>query len=578
MRKEEILLTDMSRCRPAEALSPRARRGHWQLVAYEAEEVSGTMVLARPETAAPEITLPLNTQGWHAIYLGLMGQTWAGSPLLKVKLSNDPCFICVETEADFRHLEEGFWKIADLTDQDMVIAQQTSGEWSAGLAYVRLVPLTEEEVKRYRNRSGSRRLIAMNDAFSFYFFKGACSAQDIREEVEPYRDTDFGKIFWETWVGGHSNYPAKVGTLWGQGAEDFPSPGYRRVAECMREMSEKGIDSLQVALDHAHEIGMEFFASIRFLFGMCPPAEVFEDPFFRDHPEFRCRDYDGTEISHPSFAFPEVRRYVLSLLEDVARYDIDGVNLIFPRGMPYVLYEKPLIEEFRRQMGIDPTTLGEKDPRWQWYERVAMPTFWFGDRPAMEKIAERRVTRLDELSHPVQDWLRWRAHALTEFMRGLHGLLKQMGKGQKVSAVVFANEADNLFYGLDVESWVKERLVDIIIPYPWPEYFELDMDFFRRITKGSGCEIYPNMMPRRMEPREYLRKALSYYEQGAEGLAFWDTNVRHPLLNQWQAVRELGHREELQKWLETERFPRKFLLLRRLGDYTVDRYHPGSGG
>ena len=38
------------------------------------------------------------------------------------------------------------------------------------------------------------------------------------------------------------------------------------------------------------------------------------------------------------------------------------------------------------------------------------------------------------------------------------------------------------------------------------------------------------------------------------------------------------HREQLKEWLAGGRFPRKSLLLRRLGGYTVDRYHPGSGG
>jgi hypothetical protein len=414
----------------------------------------------------------------------------------------------------------------------------------------------------------------LHDAFGY-----SQSAQDIHEEIEPYRDTDFGKIFWETWQGDAPNYPANVGgAFFGQGAEDFTSPVYRRIAECMQEIRRQGLDSLRIALEYAHGIGLEFYASIRFLFGMCPPAEMFEGPFLQAHPELLCRDYDGTEVSHPSFAFPEVRRYVLSLLADTARYDIDGLNLIFLRGQPYVLYEKPLVEAFQQQTGIDPTTLGEKDPRWKWYEQEAMPTFWYGDRPAMEEIARRRVTRLDELSDGVQRWLRYRAEPLTEFMRGLRKLVEDAGKGRRVSATVFANEADNLFYGLDVERWVAEGLVDLLIPYPWPEYFELDMGFFKRITRDNACEMYPNLVPRQMRPEEYVEKALRHYEAGANGLAFWDALGRTFLLNQWQAARELGHQEQLRDWLTAGRFPRRFLLLRRLGRYTMDRYYPGSGG
>ena len=69
--RQEILLTDMSRCSPTKALSEKARRGHWQLVDYKTDEVSGTMVMARPETGAPELTLPLNAEGWYAIHLGV---------------------------------------------------------------------------------------------------------------------------------------------------------------------------------------------------------------------------------------------------------------------------------------------------------------------------------------------------------------------------------------------------------------------------------------------------------------------------------------------------------------------------
>jgi hypothetical protein len=434
-------------------------------------------------------------------------------------------------------------------------------------------------VERHQDRSDSGRLIAFNDA-GFCFQKGACSVQDIQEEIEPYRDTDFGKVFWQIWMGDTSQYLAKVGALFGEGLEDFGEPGARRMAACMQEVRNLGLDPLEVALEHAHGMGLELYATMRMgLFGMHPPAEAFEGPFFRDHPEFRCRDYDGTEVSHLSYAFPEVRQYVLSLLGDAATHDVDGIGLILVRGEPYVLYESPLVEAFQRDTGIDPVALGKTDPRWQWVEHVAVPGFMFGGRATKEDLVRQRCARLDELSPPAQAWLRFRAGALTAFMRDLRGLLQQMGKGQRISAVVFGNEADNLFFGLDVEDWVRQGLVDSLIPYPWPEDLpELDLEFFSRVTEGSGCEVFPNVMPRRMHPREYLQRALHYYEHGADGLAFWDANARHPLLSQWQAVRELGHKEELVEWLETERFPGRYLQLKRLGGYIVDRYHPDSGG
>lgn len=584
MHKHEVLLTDMSRCQPGEALSSDARHGHWQLVPFETDEVSGTMVWARPETEAPEITLPLGVRGWHAIYLGFAGWTWAGNPRLGVKLSGDPCMVQVESDTDLRYLEEGFWKIADLTGQDLVIAQQTRAEARpASLAYVRLVALGEDAVRRYKDRSGSRRLIAMRDGHGF-----SRSAEEIRGEIEPYRDTDFGKLFLETWHGDRSNYPAEVGVPFGQDVEDFPKPIYRVMAECAQGMREQGVDTLRVSLDHAHEMGLELYAGMRMgFFGVCPPAQMLESPFFREHAELRCRDWDDTQVSHLSYAFPEVRQYVLGLLGDVARYDIDGVNLIFRRGQPYVLYEKPLVDGFKKRAGIDPRKLGEKDERWRWYEREFIPkALWCVSTsfyPPGEELFKQRCTHADELSLPVQNWLRYRAERVTEFLRRLRELLMRIGRGQKVSAVVFGNEADNLFWGLDVEAWVKEGLVDILIPYDspdwlWPELSRNDMRFFESMTEGSGCKVYPNVMPRRMGAEEYLKKAANAYKEGADGLAFWDASARHTLLSQWRAIRDLGHKAELAEWLETGRLAPKLVQLKRLGGYTVDRYHPASGG
>ena len=88
-----IYLSDMSRCGPAAALSPRHTRYHWQTVSYQADGVSGTLLFAGPETEAPPVTLPVDATGWHAIFVGLWSN-WTES-LLKVKLTDDRAFVSV---------------------------------------------------------------------------------------------------------------------------------------------------------------------------------------------------------------------------------------------------------------------------------------------------------------------------------------------------------------------------------------------------------------------------------------------------------------------------------------------------
>ena len=65
MSKSEMILSDMSQCQPGSALSERPQKGHWHLVDYDAGEVAGKMVFAQPLYETPEITLPLNVQGWY---------------------------------------------------------------------------------------------------------------------------------------------------------------------------------------------------------------------------------------------------------------------------------------------------------------------------------------------------------------------------------------------------------------------------------------------------------------------------------------------------------------------------------
>src|SRR5439155_1441058 len=80
-----IYLTDFDRCLPGSALSRKAKRNRWRLLDYEAEHLKGVLLVAGQNTAAPEITYPLNRKGWYAIYIGL--RSAYGDTHLQVKLA-----------------------------------------------------------------------------------------------------------------------------------------------------------------------------------------------------------------------------------------------------------------------------------------------------------------------------------------------------------------------------------------------------------------------------------------------------------------------------------------------------------
>ena len=52
------------------------------------------------------------------------------------------------------------------------------------------------------------------------------------------------------------------------------------------------------------------------------------------------------------------------------------------------------------------------------------------------------------------------------------------------------DEETNIYYALDVPTWVDEGLVDMLIAYPWREA-EIDVAYFGRLTAGDAGELLP---------------------------------------------------------------------------------------
>ena len=139
-----VTLPDMGRCSPAASLSATAAKGRWQLFDYEAGGIKGRMIWASDEANAPALTLPLNAQGWHAVFVGLADPSSLGGHAL-LRLTSDAAYVPRSRTAG--QIEEVFFKVADLTGQSLHIAQESGGLGRAcGMAYVKLVPLTPEEV------------------------------------------------------------------------------------------------------------------------------------------------------------------------------------------------------------------------------------------------------------------------------------------------------------------------------------------------------------------------------------------------------------------------------------------------
>ncbi len=547
---EPVFITDLSQASPASAVSETPEFKQWRSMAYTAGAISGQMLLAGPETAAPDVTLDLNLSGWHAISLGVMAPpSYEGAPIKVVaRLSDDIAPVMLSAEP--AGLERGhalaitdlFWKSADLTGQQLVLGQpqwqvapeDAVGAWRSEvvrIAYVKLVPLGDAEVadvQTERDRTDTGRLFAHQDAHGPHYLWRLTDATGIQRELEPYRHTDFSRMYWEAGEGDMAYYLSKIARVCTfDEAEDFARVGDRLHAESWRAYRDQKLDPFDVAIEHCHDVGMEFHASYRPAgFYYPPPLDHYNlgETFAAAHPEWRGVDRDGRTTPRIAYSYPEVREYVVSLLREIAERPIDGVCLLYCRRPPLVEYEPPVVNAFKAEVGLDPHELPADDER----------------------------------------WLRFRARELTQFMRDVRKATDDAsavhGKTVGVSAVVLGSEQENLVNAMDLGAWVSEGLVDTLIPYTsapdissesvsWED--PATLAYFVELVRGTSCVLAPGMMPRHRPPEDVRRQAAGIYGAGADHLFFWDAAGGSGRANygaMWNALRRLGHRDEIEAW------------------------------
>ena len=90
-------------------------------------------------------------------------------------------------------------------------------------------------------------------------------------------------------------------------------------------------------------------------------------------------------------------------------------------------------------------------------------------------------------------WLR--RDCMTGFVREMREMLLRIGKGRGRPMLLAARVPENLagcrFDGLDVETWAREELVDLLVP--GVRSLEVDLVDFRRICRGTQIRLYPSI-------------------------------------------------------------------------------------
>ena len=308
----------------------------------------------------------------------------------------------------------------------------------------------------------------------------------LRRRLKPLVGTPVDVISWSI-LGGLFDapvYDSKIQPVYGDAHPEPPSY-YPGMTKNVRALIDSGHCPLQIVIDFAHGNHMEMFASVR--------MNDCHDSFMtggitswkKEHPEVWV-DSTGIprdRIKHPlglywtaqDFTHQPVRDRKFEIIEEVCqRYDIDGIDLNFMRHPVF----------FSRTMRGQPVTP-------------------------------------DELQ------------IMTGLVRRIRRLTDTRGLERKRPILVAAIVPDSLRLsrniGLDIPTWIKEDLIDIIIPGLGYAPFSLPLDEFVDLAHEHGAKVYPcinrkapHQIPEELVSEGFRGVTSNWYAAGADGIFFWN--------------------------------------------------------
>ncbi len=357
-------------------------------------------------------------------------------------------------------------------------------------------------------------LIVNNDGHGGFFNGLYSSKQAIENDLEVFRGTHVKILEWCVTIGSKANYPSRVTEVIGEGIKRFPRRGDKKLAETLNRLISNGINPLNVVIKKCHELCLKIYPSIRMNPDYSPSwmgelfARMYNSKFWWENPDLRIKDKKGKILTKLSYAYPEVQRFKISIIKELLEYDIDGINLDFLRHPPFLGYDDPLIDKFKKEFGVSPLKLPENDIRWIHFKTKIMTDFI------------RKVRKLMDKSQKLKD--------------------------KKLELSVRVDHRDYLKQGLDIKTWINEKLIDhLIVSEHSLGGFTFSLIPFKKMVENSSCKLYfgeeavcsghdltpeedrllaqkiisiQDIARKRLSIHDYCKRALKWYREGADGI------------------------------------------------------------
>jgi len=365
--------------------------------------------------------------------------------------------------------------------------------------------LTQLRAMRMQLAHRRRRILFNNDGCDALYFprdRNATPENFLAMRTSPLAGSQVDTIAYCTISSGFSNFThrTKIGSVLTRSASEFGIQLAKR--NITQNLIDQGTDPLQLVLDFGHTHNIEVFWSMR-MNDTHDVAHTPEKPYFLfpklkyDHPEWLV----GNPIkrtpygrwSSVDYARPEIRDLAFEFIEEVCQnYNVDGVEMDFFRHLCY-------------------------------FKSVA-----YGGKASAQ---ERSM--------------------MTDLLRRVRNMTEDVGLRRGRPILVAVRVPDSVGYdkdmGLDVERWLREGLIDMLIT---TGYFRLNpWEYSVELGHKYGVPVYPCLSDPRVRGESRFRRgsyaayrgrAMNAWAAGADGLHVFNYfNPHSPLF------RELGNPETM---------------------------------
>ncbi|NQU10517.1 hypothetical protein HQ590_07000 [bacterium] len=548
------ILADFEAVVPSGARSREPLKSRWQIAEYTIDGLAGKMIYANPGTGAPPISIPLPLTGTYELVVAMREDL---CDEVKIKLGSDRAFDRIGYSFRGQSPDVAFqevpWRRVTLDGKETLVIKESAGR-RLGIGFIAARQVTQPPPE-FRKQH----LVHLADDGYPGCWGLPEDDADAVWQIPAYDRMHADFLSYGCDVSGLANYPSRHPSLRVplEGLVD-KMPVNVRTPEAvltrftyrfLAENAAKTRNVPQLVFARARELGIKPLAYSRMShLPVVAPYNAIETRLPRQHPEYRCIDIDGVPVTRLSMAFDEVRAEFLKLFTECVELGAAGISNVFVRGVPVVLYEQPVLDAFREKYGADLRVFPENDPR-------AQST---------------------------------RAAFVTRYMREQRAAMNKVGNGSKITIAVSVPATGKTcdFYGLDIAAWVREDLVDLVLPYPFgmnAGLENIDLDFYCAAVKNSPAKLLPYVNSwRDNDPVLFLKQALRLCDWPIDGLSVWDPCQLPAAPEGWrgtdfvQAVGALGSTDAMRDCIERlEQHPPVRHIVRTQHGMKMDKYSYG---